>query len=159
LGKLQVDRWLSCPCRSPSHRTDYRVELVSVQLRRLVKVVEGGWVFFLSRRRRADSKLFARLLHTLATKANLILLTRGSWAPSAPVRLLKTSNLGPGYGRGFFASAPHSAAPMVRFCNARRHASPVGSGVVGHLAAWQPTRHVVGSRQSVFVNAVTHPAL
>src|SRR5215831_7407039 len=37
LGKLQVDRCLSCPRRSPSHRTDYEVELVSVQLRRLVK--------------------------------------------------------------------------------------------------------------------------
>src|SRR5437660_896024 len=37
--KLQVDRCLCDPCRSPSHRTDYQVELVSVQLRRLVKAV------------------------------------------------------------------------------------------------------------------------
>ena len=49
LGKLQVDRCLSCPCRSPSHRTDYQVEIVSVQLRRLVKVVEGGLMSLLIR--------------------------------------------------------------------------------------------------------------
>src|SRR6516164_7973630 len=76
LGKWQVDRWLSCPCRSPSHRTDYQVELVSVQLRRLVKVVEGDCAFFLSRPRRADFKRFALLLRTLATKPNLTSLTR-----------------------------------------------------------------------------------
>ena len=44
-----VDRCLSCPCRSPSHRTDYQVEIVSVQLRRLVKVVEGGLISLLIR--------------------------------------------------------------------------------------------------------------
>ena len=38
--------------------------------------------FFLSRLRRADSKLFALLLRTLATKANLTLPCRvGRWAP------------------------------------------------------------------------------
>jgi hypothetical protein len=37
--KLQVDQCLCDPCRSPSHQTDYQVELVSVQLRRLVKTV------------------------------------------------------------------------------------------------------------------------
>jgi hypothetical protein len=51
LGKLQVARCLSCPCRSPSHRIDYQVELVRDQLRRLVKVVEGS-AFLLSLLRR-----------------------------------------------------------------------------------------------------------
>ena len=53
--------------------THYQVELVSAELRHLVKAVGWGWVFFLSRLRRADSKLFALLLRTLATESNLTL--------------------------------------------------------------------------------------
>ena len=56
--------------------THYQVELVSAELRHLVKAVGWGWVFFLSRLRRADSKLFALLLRTLATESNLTLLNR-----------------------------------------------------------------------------------
>lgn len=51
--------------------TDYQVELVSAQLKHLVKAVGWGWAFFLARLRRADSKLFALLLRTLATESNL----------------------------------------------------------------------------------------
>jgi len=71
--------------------THYQVELVSAELRHLVKAVGWGWVFFLSRLRRADSKLFALLLRTLATESNLTLLNRaGRRSLGASADLLKT---------------------------------------------------------------------
>jgi hypothetical protein len=86
--------------------TDYQVELVSAQLRHLVKAVGWGWAFFLSRLRRADSKLFALLLRTLATESNLTLPNRalvvGSLGASAGLLKTKLAPAIPNRAGAFF---------------------------------------------------------
>ena len=67
-----------------------------------------GWALFLSWLRRADSKLFALLLRTLATKANLTLPYRvGRWAPLIGRRGLHQAKTGPGSGWGHFLFEPN----------------------------------------------------